>query len=100
MKTTESFMCPGAPEPCSVTILVLYSTSLLNSLVNSSSFIVYIIKSSPLMILPYTNKDNFTSSLLNWIAFLLLIALAEPFSPMMNFSCESGHPFLIPYLES
>ena len=45
------------------------------------------------------NNESFTSSFPVWIPFISfssLIAVAKTFKTMLNSSCESGHPCLIP----
>ena len=44
------------------------------------------------------NSESCTSSLLAWIYFCCLIAMARTSSNMLNKSCENGHPCLVPGL--
>ena len=83
-------------------ILIFYPATLLNSLINSSNFLIaswfsmYIITSS-------VNSECYTSSFLIWIPFISfpsLTVVARTSKTRLNNSGESGHPCLVPDLMS
>ena len=80
-------------------MLILYSSTLLNSLISSSSFWVEFLGFSIYGSMTSVYSDNFTSSLPIWIpfiSFVCLIAVASTSNTLLNNSGECGHPCLIP----
>ena len=78
-------------------ILILYPAILLNSLMNSSSFLVASLRFSSYRIMSTTNNDNFTYSFPIWIIFSFSYLIAAT-NTMLNKSGENGHPCLVPGL--
>ena len=81
-------------------VLTLYPTTLLNSLIISSNFLIVSFGFSMYSIKSSANSESFTS-FLSWIPFISfssLIALTKTYSTMLNNSVESGHPYLVPDL--
>ena len=81
-------------------VLILYPTTLLNSLIHSSNFLILSLGFSMYSIMSSTSSESFTSFLI-WIPFISfspLIAVARTSRTMLNNSGESGHPCLLPAL--
>ena len=74
-------------------ILILYSATLLNSLISSSSFCMESLGFSIYSIRPSVYSDSFTSSNSDIFYFFCLIAVARTSNTMLNKSGGSGHHF-------
>ena len=80
-------------------VLILYPTTLPNSLMNSSSFPGASLGSSRYSIMSSANSDSLTSTFPIWVpfnSFSSLIAVARIYKTMLNKSGKSGHPCLVP----
>ena len=85
-------------------VLILHPTTLLNSLISSSNFLILSIGFS--MYIIYTmyrssaNRESFTSFLIliPFLSVSSLIAVVRTARAMLNNSGESGHPGLVPDL--
>ena len=81
--------------------LILYPATLINLLINSSTFVLLSLGFSMYSILPSANSESFASSFLIWIPFISsssLIAAARTSKSMLNNSGEIGPPCLVPDL--
>ena len=79
-------------------VLILYLTTLLNSLVSSGNFLILFLQFSMYSIMSSENSERFTS-FLTWIPFIFLssvIAVVRTSRTMLNNSVENGHPCLVP----
>ena len=79
--------------------LILYPASLINLLINSSTFLILSLRFSMYSTLPSENSESFASSFSIWIAFISfssLITVSRTSKTVLNNSGKSGHPFLVP----
>ena len=79
----------------------MYSATLLNSLISSSSFLVESLGFSIYSIMSFTNNDSFISPFPTWMPFIssfCLMAVARTSSTMLNKISERRHCCLVPHL--
>ena len=83
-------------------VLILYTATLLNSLIISSNFLILSLGFSMYSIMSSANSDSFTSFLIwiPFISFFSLIAVARTSRTTLNNSGENGHPCLVPDLRA
>ena len=79
-------------------VLILYSITLLNSLMSSGSFLMAPLASSMCGVSLPANNDNFTSFpiRIHFISFSSLIAMSRISETVVNNGGKSGYPCLVP----
>ena len=85
----------------SVYRLILYPVTLLNSLIDSSNFLIISLGFSMYSIMSSVSSKSFTTSFQIWIPFISfssLIAVARSSRTVLNNSSKSGHACLVPDL--
>ena len=81
--------------------LILYSSTLLNSLISSSNFLILSLGFSMYSMMSSASSESFISTFPIWIPFISfssLISVARTSRTMLNNSGEKGHPGLVPDL--
>ena len=79
-------------------VLILYLTTLPNSLMNSSSFLVASLGLSRCSVMSSANSDSSISFFPVWIPFISfssLISVVRTSRTMLNKSDKIGHPYLV-----
>ena len=80
--------------------MILYPATLLNSVINSTNFLILSLGFPVYSIMSSANSENFTSSFQIRIPFYFFFfsAVARTSQTMLNNSGESGHPYVVPDL--